>query len=271
MVDVGQVVDLARYPVTDLDSPAAQAVIAAHAGALRRRGISVLPGFVTANAVAAMVAECDALAGGAHHQDVLGTPYLEVPNPSDWPDGHPRTTWARSSVHTVAYDRFPPDSPIRALYEWDAFLDFLSRVLGRHPLHRYADPLGALNLAVMVDGDELAWHYDQTDVVVSLAIQSSEEGGLFENVAHLRGADPGDERYDEVAAVLRDDPRARKRVVVEAMTPGTLMVFEGRRSLHRVTPIHGSTPRYVALLGYDTKPDTVSSDLLKLVRYGRTS
>ncbi len=53
------------------------------------------------------------------------------------------------------------------------------------------------------------------------------------------------------------------------MTPGTLMVFEGRHSMHRVTPIKGDRPRYVALLAYDTKPDTDSSNRLKMVRYGR--
>ena len=47
------------------------------------------------------------------------------------------------------------------------------------------------------------------------------------------------------------------------------MVFEGRRSLHRVSPIRGPRPRYVALLAYDTKPGTDSSPLLKRVRYGR--
>jgi hypothetical protein len=46
---------------------------------------------------------------------------------------------------------------------------------------------------------------------------------------------------------------------------------EGRRSLHRVTPIAGSTPRLVALLAYDTKPGTCSSELLRLVRYGRAT
>jgi hypothetical protein len=71
-----------------------------------------------------------------------------------------------------------------------------------------------------------------------------------------------------VSAVLRGD--ARERVVVESMTPGTLMLFEGRHSLHRVTQVEGATPRYVALFGYDTKADTMSSDLLKQVRYGRT-
>jgi hypothetical protein len=47
------------------------------------------------------------------------------------------------------------------------------------------------------------------------------------------------------------------------------MLFEGRHSLHRVTPIAGDVARYVALLAYDTKPDTVSSDQLRLARYGR--
>ena len=55
------------------------------------------------------------------------------------------------------------------------------------------------------------------------------------------------------------------------MTPGTLLVFAGRHSLHRVSPICGPTPRLVALLGYDTKPGTMSSELLKEVRYGRVA
>jgi hypothetical protein len=38
-----------------------------------------------------------------------------------------------------------------------------------------------------------------------------------------------------------------------------------------VSPVVGATPRLVALLGYDTKPGTMSSDLLKEVRYGRVS
>jgi hypothetical protein len=53
------------------------------------------------------------------------------------------------------------------------------------------------------------------------------------------------------------------------MTPGMLLLFEGRYSLHRVTPIEAGQPRLVALLAYDTKPGTTSSELLRLVRYGR--
>ena len=260
-----ELVDIERYPVTDIDSARARDVIAFHGAQLRERGVSVLPGFVRADAVAAMVDECDRLAVESHHQDTQGTPYLELPS-EDWPAGHPRVTWSRSSVHTIGYDQFPASSAIRQLYEWDELLAFIGRILGREPLYRYADPIGALNLAVMVEGDELGWHYDQTDFVVSLAVQSSERGGDFENVALLRSAD--DERYDEVAGILRGDDR--DRVVVEPMEPGTLMLFEGRYSLHQVTPIEGTRPRYVGLFGYDTRPDTMSSELLKLVRYGRS-
>ena len=55
------------------------------------------------------------------------------------------------------------------------------------------------------------------------------------------------------------------------MTPGTLPLFEGRYSLHRVTPIEGDADRLVALLAYDTNPGTTSSELLRLVRYGRSA
>jgi hypothetical protein len=254
-------VDLAD--LVDLGS--ARAAIVQHQAELRERGVSVLPGFVAPDAVARMVAECDDLAAEAYHQDVQGTPYLELPA-DHWPDGHPRTTWTRSSVHTLGYDQIPPTALVRRLFEWDELMAFVGEVLGRAPLHRYADRIGALNVAVMTEGDELGWHYDQTDFVVSLAIQSSEGGGDFENVALLRS--PDDERYDAVARMLAGEER--ERVVVEPMTPGTLMLFEGRHSLHRVTPVVGPRPRYVALFGYDTRPDTMSSDLLKQIRYGRS-
>jgi hypothetical protein len=62
---------------------------------------------------------------------------------------------------------------------------------------------------------------------------------------------------------------APELVTTVPMMPGTLMLFEGRWSLHRVTPVVGSTPRHVALFGYDTQAGTMSSDLLKQIRYGR--
>jgi hypothetical protein len=255
--------------VLDLDGAGA-AMVQRHADELQDTGVSILPGFLRAEVLPDLVAECDELAVDAFLQDVQGTPYLELPEAAAWPAEHPRVTWDRSAVHTVAYDRFSPaTSSLRALFEWDGLMELVSRILRRSPLHRYADPLGAMNLAVMHEGDALGWHFDQTDFVVSLALQPSEAGGEFENVQRLRWTDDGgiDERYDTVARVLAGE--APELVTTVPMTPGTLMLFEGRWSLHRVTPVAGPTPRHVALFGYDTKPGTMSSELLKLVRYGR--
>ncbi len=257
-------IDLERYPVDALDSPLARSVVADGNAVLRADGVCILPGFLRDDIIESLIAECEELAPLGHHSEVAGTPYIEAPDRS-FPEGHPRRSPSRTSLTAVAYDLFPSDSAIRALYEWDPLMHFIGALLDRSPLYRYADPFGALNLAVMTEGDELHWHFDQTDFVVSLAIQSSDAGGDFENAKLIRS--PDDERYDDVAAVLAGT--APDRVRTEPMTPGTLMVFEGRNSMHRVTPIRGDRPRFVALLAYDTKPDTDSSDRLKMVRYGR--
>jgi hypothetical protein len=264
--DPASLVDLVRYPVDDPDSPAAVAAIAVARADLARQGVAVLAGFLLADALDAMVDEADALAADRHHQDVMGTPYLEIPA-DHWPADHPRRAEGRSALTAIPYDAFDDDSPLRALYEWDALLEFVRRALDRPALHRYADPLGALNLAAMADGDELAWHFDQTDFVVSIALQRSETGGEFECAPRLRTED--DEHYEGVARCIEGHPDAP--VTVLEFEPGTLMLFEGRHSLHRVTRIAGPTPRHVALLGYDTAPGVCSSDLLRLIRYGRTA
>jgi hypothetical protein len=231
---------------------------------LAAQGVCILPGFVRSSAIPTLVEECDRLAPFGHRSLVQGTPYLALPDES-YPPDHPRRTLVDNSLEVVAYDLFPADSTLRALYESDRLLAFVEAVLQRGSLFRYADPFGALNLAVMRAGDELGWHFDQTDFVVSIALQSSQSGGDFENAAQLRRAD--DECEEDVAAVLRRE--LAERIRVEPMTPGTLMLFNGRWSMHRVTPIVGETPRYVALLAYDTKPGTDSTELLKLIRYGR--
>ena len=256
-------VDLARFPLDAPGSARYDAVIDDARRQLAELGAAELSGFVTDAGVAALVADAESLAERAFHSGGVGTPYLELPD-DHWGPAHPRQRWMPYAVGAVGYDVMPKRSPLRALYESDELLRFLCDVLDRGELHRYADPCGALNLAVMGHGDELQWHFDQTDFVVSLAIQAATQGGSFDVVPRIRSAD--DEHYDEVARVLAGD---HEGVVTLPMTPGTLLVFEGRHSIHRVSPIGGDRLRHVGLLAYDTKAGTVSSDLLREIRYGR--
>jgi hypothetical protein len=232
---------------------------------MRETGACEITDFVRPEALPACIDDARRLAPSAHRSGGPGTVYLGLPDET-FPADHPRQWLGNYGVGAVAYDLFPADSPIRLLYEWDELLRFVAAILGLDEIHPYADPLGALNLAVMGDGDELQWHFDQTDFVVSLALQDGDEGGDFEVAPFIRNA--GDEHYGDVADVLAGK---RDRIVTLPMTPGTLLVFAGRNSLHRVSPISGATPRLVALFGYDSQPGTMSSELLKLVRYGRAA
>ena len=264
--DPSTYIDTARYPVhLHHDDPARRAVVERLRHDLATNGVVILDGFVTPEAVARIAADADVRLVDAHLEDVWGTAYLGLPDES-FPEGHPRRTAVHSRTHVLAYDLVPASCPARQLFEWDALAAFLGEMIDRGPLYRMDDPLGALNLTVMDEGHVQGWHYDSTDFVVSIAVRASDAGGDFECVADQRST--GDERYEQVAEVLAGT--AGDRVAVYPMTPGTLMVFEGRNALHRVSPVVGDVSRVVALFGYATTPGTSSSDLLKLVRYGRT-
>ena len=263
MPTLENLVDLERYPIADVNAARYELLASRCRSELANSGVSILEGFLHPYAMQQLVDEATTLAPLGHPSDVPGTPYLEVPT-NDWPADHPRKRSAHTRLTAVAYDLFPADAVLRRLYESDDLLAFLRTALG-FDIFRYDDPLGGLNLAAMYDGDQLAWHFDQTDFVVSLAIQSSDAGGEFECVQRIR--DQHDEHYAEVQALLDGD---RQRVTTLPMHPGTLMLFEGRYSIHRVAPIVGPTPRFVGLFGYDRKPGTCSSDLLREIRYGRT-
>jgi hypothetical protein len=261
--DPARFVDLRAYPILDLEG-AGRALVERCRAELAATGACELPGFLSREATERMAKEAESIVGSGHFAETRATVYLGLPDPAAGAS-HPRgRLGGRSAVEAIAYDRVPPSHALRQIYEWDGLLRFVAAALAKPKLYRYADPLGALNVAAMKDGDELQWHFDQTDFVVSIALRDAERGGDFEYTPLIRSRD--DERFDAVQAVLDGD---RSRVRTIPMTPGTLLLFEGRNSMHRVTPIEGGALRLVALLAYDTRPDTVSTELLRRARYGR--
>ena len=172
-VSPGSLIDRDAYPVDAVGASARAALVEHCRAQLAANGACELPGFVTPAATARMVAESDTLAPVAHHAEGPITIYLDVADPQ-LPEDHPRRWLGRSSLAAVAYDLIPKSHALRALFEWDPLMEFLADVLGHARLYRYADPFGALNVAVMRDGDELAWHFDQTDFVVSIALRDAD-------------------------------------------------------------------------------------------------
>jgi hypothetical protein len=263
-MSVADAVSLSTYPLLDLQSSQGQALVERCRKALGDTGACELTAFVTSKALEELVQESVLLEKEAFFNAVTGNAYLDTPS-SDLPLNHVRRLTEPTRLGAVAYDQFPRASLMRRLYEWEPLKNFIGKVIGIDKIYHYGDPLGALNLSVMGDGDYLRWHFDQTDFVSSLMVRNADEGGHFEYVPQIRNRDQ--ENYEKVEAVLKGDLSS---VVHLANAPGSLVLFMGRYSLHRVTPIRGKTSRLIGLFGFDTQPGVTSSDHLRKIRYGRT-
>jgi hypothetical protein len=148
LIDPASLVDLSRYPLLQPGSGRYASVVADARSQLKATGAAELPGFVSVAGVSELVRDADALAPRAHPSGGQGTAYLEFPD-FTLPADHPRLHFADYRVRAVAYDITPQGSPLRRLYEWDPVTALIEAVLQRGPIYRYADPFGALNLAVM--------------------------------------------------------------------------------------------------------------------------
>ncbi len=59
------------------------------------------------------------------------------------------------------------------------------------------------------------------------------------------------------------------KVKVLKLEPGDLQLFRGRYSLHRVAPLKGARPRYVAIISYVEEPGMVATPERCKQLYGR--
>lgn len=263
--DMGKVINLVQYPIETPEAGGFQQLIARCRQQLAANGACELPGFLTDQGLKLLISESQALSKKAYFNRLVGNAYLEATDPN-LPDDHPRRQTEPTSLGVIAYDEYPKSALLRRIYEYQPLMDLVMAVLQLKSIHRYADPMGGLNLSVMGPGDYLRWHFDQTDFVTSLSIQVSEEGGDFEFVPRVRSRD--DECYEEVGKVLTGKHPGVQRI---ANQPGTLLLFKGRDSIHRVTTIKGHQPRLMGLFAYDERPGVVSTDHLRQIRYGRTT
>jgi hypothetical protein len=168
-----------------------------------------------------------------------------------------------SSKRALGFNCCGTSSPLRILYEWDGLVAFLKDVLELPDLYHHADPVGACSVMFYDDGDELGWNFDNSEFAVTLMLQECLEGGEFEYVPGIRTAE--DENFAGVGAVLKGD---RELVRCLHAAPGALTLFRGRYSLHRVTPVRGTTRRVNAVLAYASTPGHRLTPLNRSLFYG---
>ncbi len=262
--EVGGIVDLERYRIADPDSPGSRSLVERCRAAIREDGHCLLPGFLTPDSTRTMVEEADPLLPGAWFCSRTHNVYL-APEDRGFPEGHPRRRRLTTRVGSLAHDRLPKEGLLCRLYDWDPLVRFVGAVLEKQAFYRLADPLGALSINVFTDGGGHAWHFDESEFSMTIMLQTAERGGHFECVPRIRPAEGED--YDAVGRVLDGQVDDVRRLEFE---PGTLLIFGGRRSIHRVTAIRSGRPRLVAVLCYGSEPGLINSDLVRELFWGRT-
>ncbi|RLJ59074.1 2-oxoglutarate-Fe(II)-dependent oxygenase superfamily protein [Litoreibacter meonggei] len=180
-------------------------------------------------------------------------------------DDHPALKLFETSNNTLCNDQLS-GSVVEKIYTWAPLRRFLAEVMNKPALYPMDDPLAAFNVMRYEEGQALNWHFDRSEFTVTLLLQAPKEGGLFEYRTDLRTMD--DPNYDGVAQLLAGkDPQMQQMNVV----PGTLNVFRGVNTPHRVTPVKGDRARMIAVLTYYETPGARFTETEQLGFYGRTA
>lgn len=231
---------------------------------LDKNGALVMPDFMKPAAVASIQREGEARQPLAYYTVDKHNIYLSPPD-SRFPADHPRNREISSSKGCITTDQIPDSSALHTLYDSTEFREFLCAVLDETELHEYADAMSSINLHFASEGQELGWHFDNSSFAITLLIQNPESGGAFEYVKDVRDADSGEMNY-ELSEKILDGAIPTKILTMDA---GTLVLFRGRNSMHRVTPVKGDRTRMLVVLAYNAEPGIALSEAARMTFYGR--
>lgn len=261
---IGEIVDLDRFPVEDRRSSDYRDCVNTIRDALANDCCAVLRGFIRADRIERLRAEAERLKPNAVYMSTQHNPYFsEVPE--DVPRDDPRRYLSGRTNGMVPADCFDRAADLWQLYTSPALLEFLADCLGVDRIYCYADPYGSLILSVQEHGQEFTWHFDTMEFAVTLLLQQSEAGGVFEYAPNIRSA--GDERFADVAEVLSGRSRATRRLKLRA---GDLQLFHGRYSLHRVSAVEGDSVRMIAVLAYNRKAGVYATPERSIQAWGKS-
>ncbi|KNC72533.1 hypothetical protein SARC_14908 [Sphaeroforma arctica JP610] len=278
-------IDLKKYPIDNLNTPEARELIERSRKALKETGCASYPGFLTEEATRICAHEAAIKSEHAFVTDKGHTAFQRPADSSEPRANHVRNTFMSTQVASTAYDELDTKGALRKLYESDSLLHFVNAVIGRdnstEPLYHLSDQLGACSINVFREGWSHAWHFDESEFTTTLSLQTAERGGVFEYTNRLRDTQEMSEDVDkQVAAVLNKhskfkvEPVDADTKVPEIYTapfePGTLQIFAGRYSFHRVTETEGERERLVAVMCFADKPGKCNSKEVQEMFWGRT-
>jgi hypothetical protein len=258
-------VDLVRYPIDRPDSGECVQLVERCRANLAANGMFTLEGFATPGAIARAVSELEPkFERGAYRHARRHNIYFKDQVAGLAAD-HPALQKSDTVNYTLCADELV-GTVVDRIYEWPFLPSFLARTMGKPELFLMTDPLARVNVMSYGRGEALNWHFDRAQYTTTLLIRPAEAGGEFEYRSDLRSE--SDPNYDGVAKLLLGkDPE----VSVEPLAAGSLNVFAGKNTAHRITPVRGSRSRLVAVFSYYDRPGVTFSGAERVGFYGRAA
>lgn len=259
------IINLDRYPLDREGSRDWNRLVETSIAALNSGGMFNLEDFLMPGIVEKAVSEIQPIMDSrSHTHKRLHNIYFRSEIADLAPD-HPALRKVETISHTVCADQIPA-STILSIYEYEPLRRFLAATTGKPVLHVMEDPLARVNVMSYRNGEALNWHFDRAEFTTTLLLQAPEAGGKFEYRTNLRSEE--NPNYDGVARLLEGrDPALQ----VLTLKPGTLNVFRGKNTAHRVTPVQGQRERMVAVFSYYERAGVVFSDDERIGFYGRAA
>ena len=251
---IAAVVDTGRYPLLQPGSMAYDSAVSTAQKELATDGCTVLPGFVRAELLDELRAQCASVAPLAYYDIEVVNVYNSATD-SSLPQQHPVNITMERGNAFVARDRIPAHFMIAQLYTSPEFHQFVAACVALPRVFQLADPLAGLCLNVLTETRSHPWHFDTNDFAISMLTQAPLGGGSFECCPGIRSARA--ENFDDVAAVLTGEGEHLVRRL--HLRPGDLQLFMGRYSLHRVTAVQGPRERHSAIFAFSATPGVVGT------------
>lgn len=258
------VINLDDYPIGSADDPHRAALVERLRRDLDSHQYIVLPGFIRPEARERAVQQALSVRSLANDNYIRRNCYLQRSPDPTLPDDHPRNIFLDSSTHMLACDLLPADSPLKVMYSWAPMRRFVADIVGEDELYENEDLFQPVNVLFLETGDRSSWHFDSSNAfTMTLMLQAPESGGNFEIVPNTRSDD--DENYEYVRSVMLGD---ESDAIAVGRAPGSLCIFRGCNSLHRVSEVEGERTRIMGVFVYETEPGVVGDPEVNETVYG---
>ncbi len=260
-----ELINLDAYPIDKPENSAYKELVTRCRADLDSGGMFNLVDFIRPEAILKAVAEVEPILESnsfKHHRQHNIFFKDEVPG---IPVDHPSLRKFDSINHTICADQIE-NSVVVKVYEYPPLRRFIADTMGKMDLHLMDDPLARVNVMATRDGEALNWHFDQSEFTTTIMLQASNEGGQLEYRSEIHTPQQPD--YDAVARLVEGYNSENK---IATLTPGTLNVFRGVNTPHRVTTVSGSRERIMTIFSFYEQPDVAFSDDMRIGFYGRAS